>query len=46
MTMFLPGGGTIINYRIDYKRYRSSSDVVWGGTCCVEWTILIRATMT
>ena len=23
MTMFLPGGGTIINYRNDYKRYRS-----------------------
>merc|ERR1711966_567385 len=22
MTMFLPGGGTITNYRNDYKRYR------------------------
>ncbi len=22
ITMFLPGGGTIINYRNDYKRYR------------------------
>ena len=24
MTMFLPGGGTIINHRNDYKRYRST----------------------
>jgi hypothetical protein len=24
MTMFLPGGGTIVNHRNDYKRYRST----------------------
>jgi hypothetical protein len=25
MTMFLPGGGTLINCRNDYKRYQSSA---------------------
>ena len=32
MTMFLPGGGTIINHRNDYKRYRSTWAVVPGDT--------------
>ena len=27
MTMFLLGGGTIINHRNDYKRYRSTCGV-------------------
>ena len=35
MTMFLPGGATIIIHRYDYKRYRSTSeDLEDSGLCC------------
>ena len=33
MAMFLPGGGTIINFRNDYKRYRCTQKTVGWGVC-------------